>query len=117
MSKKNKNIILIISTFILFMFLYEIVILPMIMKWSPILSSADTSIEWGMLGYMLVQALIYPSIIVSIVALIVRFNKKINQKIDKTYRKIIYYLPIYALVLSPLIGLLSGYFLEMIHII
>ena len=36
---------------------------------------------------------------------------------DKTYRKIIYYLPVYALILPLPIGLLSGYFLEMIHII
>ena len=108
MSKKNKNIVLLISIFLLLLFLNDMVITIIVNKIDMDSSTFERMMEINF---------IYPFIVFSIVALIVRFNKKINQKIDKTYRKIIYYLPIYALVLSPLIGLLSGYFLEMIHII
>ena len=66
---------------------------------------------------MMTIVLVYPVIIFSIIALIVRFNKTLNKKLKKTYKKIIYYIPIYALILPIPIFILAGTFLEMIHII
>ena len=108
MSKKNKNIALIISIFLLLLFLNDMVITIIVNKIDMDSSSFERMME---------IRFIYPFIGFSILALIVRFNKTLNKKIDKTYRKIIYYLPVYALIMPIPIGLLSGYFLKIIHII
>ena len=108
MSKKNKNIILIISSFLLFMFLFEMINCLILNK---------IEMDNDSFADMMTIVLVYPVIIVSIIALIVRFNKTLNKKIDKTYRKIIYYIPIYALILPIPIFILAGTFLKIIHII
>ena len=108
MSKKNKNIILIISSFLLFMFLFEMINCLILNK---------NEMDNDSFSNIMTIVLVYPVIIFSIIALIVRFNKTLNKKIDKTYRKIIYYIPIYALILPIPIFILVSTFLKIIHII
>lgn len=94
MSKKTKIIILIILSFLLTLFLFELIIGCGSMK-----STMDYSIKHG--GNMfaiyapIVEAGIYHFIFIIIIAFIAHFKN-----IDSTYKKILKYLPVYTIVLT-----------------
>ena len=101
MSKKNRNIILIILGFLLSLFLFQLIIGCYLRE-----TFYDSNDDMFVVAFSpIINAGIYHFIFISVMAILVRFTK-----IDKTYKKILAYLPVYTVVLSlPMSALAVGF--------
>ena len=105
MTRKNKNIFLIITIYFLSFILFELFIGA-----ARALENAKISEELGMLSIFtpfetLIEAGICHFIFVSVIALMCKFIKKI----DKAYKHIIYFFPLITFIFAIPIGLMVTY--------
>ena len=111
MSKKTKNIILIILGFLISLFIFELIF--GIGNFDRMMEDAMERNLGGpfIIFTSFVLAGIYHAIFIGIIAIILRFTN-----IDKIYKKIIAYLPVYSLVLILPMMLVAGEFASFFHL-
>lgn len=112
MNKKTKKIIVIISLFLLSLFLFDLVVgcgsLDGSMEYA--IENNTSGSQFMPIGVFLLAGIIHCMFVI-LVAIILHFTK-----IDKTYKKIVAYSSVYSIVLSLPMGVLSMYFAHFLNI-
>lgn len=112
MNKKTRNIIVIISLFLLSLFLFDLVVgcgsLDSSMKYA--IENNTSGSQFIPIGLFLLAGIIHCMFVI-LVAIIFHFTK-----VDRTYKKIIAYSSVYSIVLSLPMGVLSMFFAHFLNL-